>query len=100
MYSTLFSDRPRVTNVAEHHIDVHQAEPIRQSPYRIPQASKQEFDQEIRRMIDMGVVVESSSEWALPVVVVPKTKDGKRDGVRICIDFKSLMHTRYQGLRT
>ena len=89
-HSNLFSDRPRATNVAEHHIDVRQAEPIRQSPYRIPQASKQEFDQEVRRMIDMGVIVESCSEWASPVVVVPKTKDGKRDGVRICIDFKKI----------
>ena len=89
-FSSSFSDRPRVTDVIEHHIGVQGAEPIRQAPYRMPQACKEEFNQEIQGMLEMGVIVESQSEWSSPIVVVPKTKDGEKDGLRICIDFKKV----------
>lgn len=37
-------------------------------------------------MLDQGIVVPSTSEWAAPVIVVPK-KDGTK---RLCVDFRKL----------
>ena len=89
-YTHIFSDKPKTTNVTTHHIDVQGAEPIRQTPYRIPQAWKGEYETEIDRMIEEGIIIESSSEWASPVVLVPKKQDGKQTGIRVCIDFKKV----------
>ena len=73
-----------------HHINVQGAEPIRQTPYRFLQAWKGEYGTEIDRMIEEGIIVESSSEWASPVVLDPKKQDGKQTGIRVCFDFKKV----------
>ena len=89
-YAHIFSDKPSLTNVAEHHTDVQGATPIRQHPYRIPHSWREQYAQEIEDMMKEGIIVKSNSEWASPVVLVPKKQDGKQTGIRVCIDFRKV----------
>ena len=77
-YQDVFSCKPGLTNVTEHHIDKSESKPIRQHSYRIPQAYKEEFEREIQSMIEQNIIVRSSSDWAAPVVLVPKVQEGKK----------------------
>jgi len=89
-YSTVFSDKPSITNAAKFSIETGDAKPIAQRPYRIPQAYRNEFESELEGMLSQGIIEESNSEWCSPVVIVPKMKDGKRIGIRPCIDFRRI----------
>ena len=60
--------------------------PIRQKPYRIPQAYKEKVNQELEEMERNGIIEKSESEWAFPLVIVTK-KDG---GVCLCVDYRQL----------
>ena len=85
-----FSGRPRRTNAAVHSIRTNDASPIRQRGYRIPQACKESFHQEIEKMKDMGVIEDADGEWVAPVVLVPKRDGSRITGIRVCIDFRKL----------
>ena len=89
-YSCVFSDKPSITNVAVHHIETLDAKPIRQAPYRIPHALKEKFQAELEDMLKQGIIEKSNSNWAAPVVIVPKKQDGVQTGIRICVDFRKL----------
>jgi len=62
------------------------AEPIRQQPYRAGHHARDIIRDEVNRMLEAGVIRPSTSEWASPVVVVPK-KDGSP---RFCVDYRRL----------
>ena len=75
-----------LTNIAEHEIDTSGARPIKQAPRRVPTALLQEEKQAIDQMLKQGVIQESTSPWASPIVLVRK-KNGK---IRTCIDYRKL----------
>ena len=89
-YSDIFSDIPAVTDKVIHHIDTGNSPSIRQHAYRIPHALKDKFCNEMEDMLNQGIIEKSHSPWAAPVVIVPKLKDGKPVGLRICIDYRRL----------
>ena len=70
----------------KHKIATGQAKAIRQPVRRTPIGFQGEEDVHLQKLLDAGLVVPSSSEWASPVVLVRKT-DG---GVRWCIDYRKL----------
>ena len=72
-YSDIFSNIPSRTSVTEHKVDTGEAPPIRSPPYRIPQSLLKTVNDELRQMLELGIVRPSKSPWAFPVVVVPKT---------------------------
>ena len=85
-YSDVFSNIPSGTSVTEHKVDTGEASPIRSPPYRIPQSLLKTVNDELRQMLELGIVRPSKSPWASPVVVVPKP-DGT---IRFCIDYRKL----------
>ncbi len=70
----------------QHSIDTGMAKPVRQPVRRTPLGFWNEEETHLKKMLEAGIVVPSSSEWASPIVLVRK-KDG---GVRWCIDYHQL----------
>lgn len=69
-----------------HTIDTGSAHPIRQKPYRVAPSERQVIADQVKEMLLKGVVRESSSPWAAPVILVQK-KDGSW---RFCVDYRRL----------
>ncbi|CAB4015681.1 Hypothetical predicted protein [Paramuricea clavata] len=85
-YEHIFTDVPGDSNLTEHQIEVTSEEPIRSKPYAIPYNVRESLKEDIQAMLQMGVIRESKSPYASPVVVVRK-KDGTN---RVCVDYWKL----------
>lgn len=73
------------TKITEHFIDTGEATPVRQKCYPVSPAIQKQMFAEIDRMVEMGVLEESDSEWRSPVVLVRKPNK-----VRLCLDSRKL----------
>ena len=71
----------------EHRINLQpDARPIAQNPYRAGPRARVVEQEEVDRMLQAGVIEPAQSEWASPVVLVPKS-DGT---LRFCVDYRRL----------
>ncbi|KAM8939644.1 uncharacterized protein RCH25_053348 [Pelodytes ibericus] len=81
-----FSNVPGYTPLATPRVETSGQLPMRQTPYRIPEAVREHMRQEINEMLQLGVIEPSDSPWASPVVLVLK-----RDGTtRFCMYYRRL----------
>ena len=62
----------------KHTIDTGTATPIRQRPYRHSPEARKEIDRQVDKMLESGIIEESTSPWASPVVLVKKKSGGHR----------------------
>ncbi len=85
-FADVFSPRPSRTNLIQHHIETEPGVVVRSRPYRLPEHKKKVVQSELEAMLEMGVIEESRSDWASPIVLVPKT-DGS---VRFCMDYRKV----------
>ncbi len=85
-FADVFSPRPGRTNLIQHHIETEPGVVVRSRPYRLPEHKKKVVQSELEAMLEMGVIEESHSDWASPIVLVPKT-DGS---VRFCVDYRKV----------
>ena len=85
-YEEIFTEIAGKASVIEHKIDLTDNHPIRCKPYPLPYAKRGEIREEIKNMMDTGIVRESSSPYTSPLVAVKK-KDGFN---RMCIDYRKL----------
>ncbi|XP_068221744.1 uncharacterized protein [Palaemon carinicauda] len=85
-YPETVSDKLGLTNLLEHDIELQDTKPIRQSPYRLSPEKTNSVRQEIKYMLDNGLIVPSESDWCSPIVLVKK-EDGSD---RLCIDFRKV----------
>ncbi|MCG8032791.1 MAG: retroviral-like aspartic protease family protein, partial [Candidatus Thiodiazotropha taylori] len=75
-----------LTHLAEHAIPTGDSAPIKQPPRRVPLAHAEAEEQAIEDLRAKGVIRDSISPWASPIVLVAK-KDG---GVRPCVDYRKV----------
>ena len=61
-------------------------QPIAQRPYPYSLKEKQLIEQEIQKMLGLGIIEPSTAPWCAPVVLVKK-KDGS---IRFCVDYRQL----------
>ena len=86
-FEGMWSGRLGTIKAAKHRIDLEEgAKPVYQPPYRAGHRARGIEKAEIGRMLQEGVIEPASSEWASPVVLVPK-KDGS---LRFCVDYRRL----------
>ena len=85
-FPEVFSDLPGKALVGQFKIDTGDAVPRRSHPYRVPDRLKEGVRAEVNKLVELGIVVPSTSPWASPVVPVPKG-DGT---VRVCVDYRKL----------
>jgi len=55
-----------------HDVDVGDATPMKQHPYRLNQVKAEHIKTEIKYMLENGIIESSSSEWSSPCVLIPK----------------------------
>ena len=82
----VLQNSPGRTFLTEHSITTGSAHAMRQPPYHLPHAYRDVVLQELQEMEEEGIIERSSSEWAAPIVLVPK-KDGT---LRFCVDYRKL----------
>ena len=74
------------THLVTHKINTGDAVPVKQQPYRQPQAKREETRRVIKKLLKANLIAPSSSPWASPVVLCKK-KDGTW---RFAIDMRRL----------
>lgn len=79
------------THEIKHSIKTTDESPIHQRAYKYPYHLRDQVSNEINKLLDSGIIRESSSQWTSPIWVVPKKVDnsGKRK-YRIVIDYRKL----------
>ncbi|XP_038141331.1 uncharacterized protein LOC119783754 [Cyprinodon tularosa] len=70
----------------EHHIRLHDSRPFRESSRRLAPADIDDVRRHIQQLLAAGIITESRSPYASPIVVVRK----KNGSIRICIDYRTL----------
>ncbi|UYV82368.1 hypothetical protein LAZ67_21001831, partial [Cordylochernes scorpioides] len=87
-FSEVFGPIDKTTSriITKHRINTGDAKPSKKMPYRVSPSERKVIQEEVDRMMEMGVVQPSESPWASPVVLVRK-KDGS---VIFCVDYRGL----------
>ncbi len=86
-FSDVLSGKPGNCGLAKVNIEVMEdVTPIAQNPYRIPNKVKDGVQEEIKTLLQEGIIKESSAPWASPLVPIVKPK-GK---IRLCVDFRKV----------
>ena len=83
LFPDVFNNALGHTSVLSHKIDTSNSQPIKQHPRRLPYHYRGEIRQQVRDMLEKGVIQESTSPRASSVVLVKK-KDGS---YRFCVDY-------------
>ncbi|XP_039350382.1 uncharacterized protein LOC120374581 [Mauremys reevesii] len=83
-FSRTFTGQLGYTTLVYHRIQTEPGVVIRGATRPLPYHRRQVVEEEVRAMLDLGVIEPSQSEWRSPVVLVPKP-DGSQ---RFCIDFR------------
>lgn len=74
------------STVTEMVIQLKDTEPVVYRPYRLSHFERDEVRQMVAEMLECGIIRESTSPYASPIVVVKK-KNGEK---RLCVDYRSL----------
>ena len=85
-YECLFPDVPSKTTAEIYDVDVGDAAPVKQHPYRLSPVKQGYLKQEVKYLLDNDFVEPSKSQWSSPCILVPKP-----DGTyRFCTDYRKV----------
>ena len=82
----LAKDPPGTAIGTEHFIDTNDNPPFKIAPYKVASYKLPAVQEEIKELLDKGVIFSSKSPYSSPIVMVPK-KNGTN---RMCIDYRKL----------
>ena len=85
-FEHLFPDVPTRTDKIYHDVDVGDATPVKQHPYRLNPANQKYLHQEIKYLLENDFIEPSKSNWSSPCILVP-TPDGT---YRRCTDYRKV----------
>ena len=88
-YHDVFSLQPTdagYCDIYPHIIETGDARPIKQSVRRLPFHTRPALQSLLDDLLERGIISESSSPWAAPIVLVKKPDDS----FRLCIDYRKL----------
>ena len=85
-FESVFSDDPGFTGTVKHTISTTTETPIHSHPYRLCPKWRDQVRNELDSLLRSGIIKESTSPWASPIVPVRKS-DGS---LRLCVDFRKL----------
>lgn len=85
-YVDVLTNVPGKTNLVVHDIKLRDRQPVLKKPYCLPFALRKQVKQEIDNMKSAGIIEQSQSAWAAPIVCVPK----KDKTLRFCVDYRGL----------
>ena len=77
------------TDLVEHRIITGDVRPVRKAQYRVPYALREEMESQVRTMLKKGVI-EPSTPWNSPAILVPKKSTDGRPKYRFCVDYRAL----------
>lgn len=61
-----------VCNMGKHYIKLENKEPIKQNNYRVPINFEKQIDDEVNKLIQLGIIKESNSPWCSRIVPIKK----------------------------
>ena len=82
----LFPDVPTRTDQIYHHIDVGNADSVKQHPCRLNPSNQKYLKEEIKYLLENDFIEPSNSSWSSPCILVPKP-DGS---YRMCTDYRKV----------
>ena len=85
-YSTLFRDKPGLTQLYSHKIEMLDDTPFREHSSPVPFALRPLVEVELNRMTKLGIIKREATSYCSPMTVVKK----KDNTVRICLDARRL----------
>lgn len=85
------NEKLTTTSIIKHKIITTDDQPVYTKSYRYPHAFKNDVEQQIRELLDNGIIRHSTSPYSSPIWVVPKKLDasGKRK-IRVVIDYRKI----------
>jgi hypothetical protein len=85
-YKHLFPDIPTRTQKIYHDVDVGDATPIKQHPYRTNPVKHEYLRKEIKYLLDNDFIEKSQSNWSSPCILVSKPDNT----FRMCTDYRKV----------
>ncbi len=85
-YTATLSSDPGSTNLITHKVITTDAIPVRQRPYRVPQAMRGVVKHELDKMLSTGIIEPANSPYGSPIVMVKK----RDNSWRFCVDYRKL----------
>jgi len=85
VFAVMDGERGEVKEVC-HEVETGDSPPVRQAARRVPFALREGMSRLVDEMLSGGVIRESASPWASPVVLVKK----KSGDLRFCVDYRRL----------
>ena len=78
------------SRTVKHAIDTGDARPAKKPPYRLAHSLKPIVEEQVKDMLNKGIIVEISSPWNCPIVMVKKKSTNGTPKYRLCVDLRGL----------